>query len=96
MGSGDWYGVPNYGEYVMVYYNKDMFKKNGVTVPNTLDEMTQAMDTFVDKGITPLGMAGAEYPAGQLCYELALSQADRSFVDDYQLYKDASTSTPVR
>jgi len=87
MGSGDWYGVPNYGEYVMVYYNADMFKKNGVTVPTTLDEMTQAMDTFVDKGITPLGMAGAEYPAGQLWYELALSQADRSFVDDYQLYK---------
>lgn len=87
MGSGDWFGVPNYGEYVMVYYNADMFKKNGVAVPTTLDEMTQAMDTFVDKGITPLGMAGAEYPAGQLWYQLALSQADRSFVDDYQLYK---------
>ena len=25
MGSGKWYGVPNYGEYVMVYYNKDLF-----------------------------------------------------------------------
>jgi raffinose/stachyose/melibiose transport system substrate-binding protein len=87
MGSGKWYGVPNYGEYVMVYYNADMFKKYGVTVPTTLDEMTKAMDTFVGKGITPLGMAGAEYPAGQLWYELALSQADRSFVDDYQLYK---------
>ena len=47
------------------------------------------MDTFVAKGITPLGMAGAEYPAGQLWYQLALSKADRSFVDDYQLYKDA-------
>jgi raffinose/stachyose/melibiose transport system substrate-binding protein len=71
----------------MVYYNADMFEQNGVKVPTTLDEMTQAMDTFVEKGITPLGMAGAEYPAGQLWYELALSQADRSFVDDYQLYK---------
>jgi raffinose/stachyose/melibiose transport system substrate-binding protein len=87
MGSGNWYGVPNYGEYVMVYYNADMFQKYGVTVPTTLDEMTQAMDTFVKKGITPLGMAGAEYPAGQLWYELALSKADRSFIDDYQLYK---------
>src|SRR3954464_11205753 len=27
MGSGKWFGVPNYGEYVMVYYNQDMFKK---------------------------------------------------------------------
>src|SRR3954452_11406692 len=87
MGSGKWYGVPNYGEYVMVYYNKDLFAKNGVKVPTTLSDMTAAMDTFVKKGITPLGMAGAEYPAGQLFYQLALSKADRSFVDSYQLYK---------
>jgi raffinose/stachyose/melibiose transport system substrate-binding protein len=25
MGNGNWYGVPNYGEFVMVYYNKDLF-----------------------------------------------------------------------
>jgi len=88
MGSGKWYGVPNYGEYVMVYYNKDLFDKYGVAVPTTLDEMTAAMDTFVSKGVTPLGMSGAEYPAGQLWYQLAMSQADRAFVDDYQLYKN--------
>jgi raffinose/stachyose/melibiose transport system substrate-binding protein len=88
MGSGKWFGVPNYGEYVMVYYNQDLFDKYGVAVPTTLDEMTAAMDTFVSKGVTPLGMSGAEYPAGQLWYELALSQADRAFVDDYQLYKN--------
>jgi len=27
MGSGKWYGVPSYGEYVTVFYNKDMFDK---------------------------------------------------------------------
>ncbi|MFF5217925.1 ABC transporter substrate-binding protein [Micromonospora sp. NPDC000442] len=86
MGSGNWYGVPNYGEYVMVYYNKDLFAEHGVTVPTTLAEMTVAMDTFVAKGVTPLGMSGAEYPAGQLFYQLALSRADRAFVDNYQLY----------
>ncbi|MEV4713857.1 extracellular solute-binding protein [Micromonospora sp. NPDC049374] len=86
MGSGNWYGVPNYGEYVMVYYNRDLFAEHGVTVPTTLAEMTVAMDTFVAKGVTPLGMSGAEYPAGQLFYQLALSRADRAFVDNYQLY----------
>ncbi len=86
MGSGNWYGVPNYGEYVMVYYNKDLFEKNGIAVPTTLDEMTAAMDTFVAAGTTPLCMAGAEYPAGQLAYQLALTKADRQFVDNYQLY----------
>ncbi|PVG83981.1 sugar ABC transporter substrate-binding protein [Nocardioides gansuensis] len=86
MGSGNWYGVPNYGEYVMVYYNQELFEKHGVEVPTTLDEMTAAMDTFVDKGVAPLGMSGAEYPAGQLFYQLALAEADRSFIDSYQLY----------
>lgn len=88
MGSGNWYGVPNYGEYVMVYYNKDAFAANNIAVPTTLDEFTAAMDTFVAAGTTPICMAGAEYPAGQLWYQLALTQADRSFVDEYQLYKN--------
>jgi raffinose/stachyose/melibiose transport system substrate-binding protein len=87
MGSGKWYGVPNYGEYVTVYYNKDLFAQHGLQVPATFAEFTAVMDAFVAKGVTPLGMSGAEYPAGQLYYQLALSRADRAFVDDYQLYK---------
>ncbi|GAA1369029.1 ABC transporter substrate-binding protein [Catellatospora chokoriensis] len=88
MGEGNWYGVPNYGEYVMVYYNKDLFAQNNIAVPTTYDEFTKAMDAFVAKGVTPLAEAGAEYPAGQLFYQLALAKADRKFVDDYQLYKN--------
>ena len=89
MGGDKWYGVPNYGEYVMVYYNKKLFTENGVKLPTTFAELQAALAAFHAKGVTPLGMAGAEYPAGQLYYELALSKADRSFVDDYQLYKEA-------
>ena len=88
MGSGKTFGIPNYGEYVEVYYNQDMFKKYNLQVPTTLDEFTKVMDAFVAKGITPLSVGGAEYPAQQIFYELALSQADRAFVDDYQLYKN--------
>src|SRR5690242_7232262 len=88
MGSGKWYGVPNYGEYVMVYYYQDMFKKYNLQVPTTLDEFTKVMDAFKAKGITPLSVGGADYPAQQIFYELALSKADRAFVDDYQLYKN--------
>ena len=39
MGSGDWYGVPNYGEFVGVYLNKDLFAKYGIEVPTTFDEL---------------------------------------------------------
>jgi raffinose/stachyose/melibiose transport system substrate-binding protein len=87
MGSGNWYGVPNFGEYAMVYYNKDLFAKYGVAVPTTPEEFTAALAAFKAKGITPLANAGAEYPAQQYLYQLALSRADRAWVDAFQLYK---------
>jgi raffinose/stachyose/melibiose transport system substrate-binding protein len=88
MGSGPWYGVPNYGEFVEVYYNKDMFEKYGLEVPTTYEEWENVLTTFTDKGVTPLAEAGAEYPLGQLFYQLALTKADRQFVNDYQLYEN--------
>ncbi|MEU8378313.1 extracellular solute-binding protein [Streptosporangium sp. NPDC048865] len=87
MGAGRWYGVPNYAEYVMVYYNKDAFEKAGVKVPTTFEEFTAVLDTFARAGTTPLAVGGAEYPAQQIFYQLALSKAQRPWVDAFQLYK---------
>ncbi|GAA2044285.1 extracellular solute-binding protein [Agromyces tropicus] len=87
MGSGSWYGVPNYGEFVQVYYNKDAFAEAGVEVPTTLAEFEDVMQAFADAGTTPLAESAAEYPLGQLWYQLALTQGDRQFVEDYQLYQ---------
>jgi len=86
MGSGEWYGVPNYGEFVGVYFNKDMFAEQGLEVPTTLDELDDVLAAFKEEGITPLAEAGAEYPLGQLWYELVLAYGDRALVDDYQLF----------
>ncbi|WP_067197817.1 ABC transporter substrate-binding protein [Microbacterium sp. XT11] len=88
MGGDTWYGIPNYGEFVGVYYNKDAFAAAGLEIPTTYDEFVDVLDAFVAKGITPLAEAGAEYPLGQLWYQLALLKGDRGFVDDYQLYKN--------
>ncbi|MEE1830230.1 ABC transporter substrate-binding protein [Streptomyces sp. SP17KL33] len=87
MGSGKWYGVPNYAEYTMVFYNKDLFAEHGIDEPTTLAELTAAMDKFVKAGITPLANAGAEYMAQQYLYQLALSKADRAWVDAFELYR---------
>lgn len=87
MGSGEWYGVPNYGEYVTMYYNKDAFAEKGLEIPTTLEELEATMEAFAADGTTPLAEAGLEYPMGQLWYQLALTQADRQFVNDYQLYE---------
>ncbi|MFF3504853.1 extracellular solute-binding protein [Streptomyces sp. NPDC003247] len=87
MGSGKWYGVPNYAEYTMVYFNKDLFAQYGLGEPKTFDDLVAAMDTFVGNDITPLANSGAEYLAHQYLYQLALSRADRAWVDAYELYR---------
>ena len=87
MGSGNLYGVTDYGEFVMLYFNQDMFTKNGIKVPTTVDELYAAADAFLAKSITPFATGGAEYPAQQIFYMLALSKADRTFVTNYQLLK---------
>lgn len=86
MGSGNWYGITNYGEDVIMYYNKDMFDKNGIEIPTTMDELTDAMQKFVDKGITPLAEGAAEYPLQHLWWQLVLSKADDQFVKAYEMY----------
>ncbi|MFD8566944.1 extracellular solute-binding protein [Streptomyces sp. NPDC059639] len=85
MGSGKWYGVPNYGEFLQAYYNKDLFKKYGIEIPTTFDELTSALAEFKKHGVTPLANSGAEYLAHQYVYQLALTKADRAWVDDYEL-----------
>ncbi len=90
MGSGDWYGgVPNYGEFVGVYYNQDMLDQYGLAVPTTFDEFENVLKTFKDNGVTPpIATAGSEYPMGQLWYELVLHYADRDLIDQYQLFTE--------
>ncbi len=78
-GSGKWYGVPNYAEYTMVYYNKTLFDEHSVQVPKTLDELPAALETFQSKGLMPFANAGAEYMAQRYLYQLALSKADRDW-----------------
>jgi raffinose/stachyose/melibiose transport system substrate-binding protein len=86
MGGDRWYGVSNYAEYVMVFYNADQFAKYGIQVPTTFDQLVSALDTFKRNGVTPLSVGGSEYPAHQILYQLALNKADRGWVDRFQRY----------
>jgi len=86
MGSGDWYGVSDYAEYLTVYYNKDMFAKYGIQVPTTMAQLTAAMDKFVKAGVTPFANAGNDYMAMQYLYEMELSQSTSQQVLNYERY----------
>ena len=41
-----------------VYYDKDMFEANGLTVPETYDEFLNICKTFYDQGIRPVSISG--------------------------------------
>ena len=86
MGSGDWYGITNYGEDCLVYYNKAMFDQYGIEIPTTLEELEAAMQTFADNGIVALSEGIAEYPMQHLWWQLVLSKADDDFIRAYQMY----------
>lgn len=52
---GKVYGVPSYGWYSGLWYNKDIFEKNGVAIPETFDELVAACDKLSQNGVKPLG-----------------------------------------
>ncbi len=89
MGSGQLYGVTTYGEFVMVYYNKDMFDKYNLKVPTTYEEFEAVCDAFVKAGVTPLALGALDkWPVTQNFYELALYKANRDFITNYMTFKD--------
>ncbi|MGW1596788.1 ABC transporter substrate-binding protein [Streptomyces sp. NPDC002343] len=87
MGGDKWYGVPNYGEFVLAYYNDDLFEKYHVAKPTDFHSFEAALAKFKAAGVTPLANAGNDHPAMHWLYLLALSKADRKWVDDYQRYQ---------
>jgi raffinose/stachyose/melibiose transport system substrate-binding protein len=87
MGQGQWYGVTNYGEYVLVYYNEEMVSKEAIIFPSSIEEFELALEIFKRKGITPIALGGAEYPAQHIFYELVLQNANRAFIDAFQFFK---------
>ena len=87
MGTGKLYGVPSYGEYVSVFYNKDLFAANGVKIPKTMAELEAAMAKFKAAGVTPLTMGGGGYQVVHNVYALAVSRANQAWINSFQLFK---------
>jgi raffinose/stachyose/melibiose transport system substrate-binding protein len=86
MGSGQRYGVTNYGEFVGLFYNEDMLAQYDLDTPETLEELEAVMQTFVDNGITPLALGSADYPGPHLLYALALAHMDDDSLAAYQQF----------
>jgi len=95
MGSGKQYGISTYGEYVSVFYNKDLFDKYGVKIPTTNAELEAAMATFKKNGVIPMQLGGKDYQNVHLMYALALQDASQAWVKSFQLFQGTPTNFDV-
>ena len=78
-GTGNLYGVPAFGELVGVYYNRDIFDRLSLKVPQTVPELEQAAEKLKAAGITPIAYGAAEvWPFFQIWADiLAATMADK-------------------
>ncbi|WP_314172311.1 ABC transporter substrate-binding protein [Streptomyces winkii] len=90
-GSGDWYGVPDIGEYVTFYYNKKTFADVGITKPpKTLAQLEAGMDKLKAAGHVPISSsANTSQGFNQmwLWYSLVSASASRRQIDDFMFLK---------
>ncbi|WP_256759448.1 ABC transporter substrate-binding protein [Cohnella sp. WQ 127256] len=57
---GKQYGVPYMLSATQILYNKDIFEKNGLTVPKTWDEMIKVADKLKENKVTPFAFGSKE------------------------------------
>jgi raffinose/stachyose/melibiose transport system substrate-binding protein len=61
---GSFYGMPLQTDLIGVYYNKTLLDQEGLTVPETLDELVTFCGQAAEKGYIPVNFADAEgWPA---------------------------------
>ena len=54
------YAVPLATQTLQMFYNKDIFEENGLTVPTTWDDFINLNDALVDKGVTPMALGAKD------------------------------------
>ena len=90
-GSGEWYGIPNIGEYVMFYYNKELFAQAGIAAePTTLEELEAAMDKLLAAGVTPISSSASTsqgFTQMWIWYSLVSADATRDEIDDFMFLR---------
>ncbi|GAA4730390.1 extracellular solute-binding protein [Isoptericola chiayiensis] len=86
-GSGEWYGIPNIGEYVMLYYNKEIFDEVGIDeLPTSVAELEQDMDAILEAGYTPISSSASTsqgFNQMWVWYSLVSAEASRQQIDDF-------------
>ncbi|MDO4470786.1 MAG: ABC transporter substrate-binding protein [Bacillota bacterium] len=71
------YGIPSYGWFSGIWYNKALFEENGIKeLPKTFDEFVEVCDTFAENDVQPLGFGLAD---GDTALHSLLGYLENSF-----------------
>ncbi len=82
IGEGVLWGLSATAEIVGFYYNKQIFADNGVEPPKTFADLETAMQTFKDKGVTPLVFGNLDpWPSIHLLGEIHGTMTSREYLD---------------
>lgn len=68
------YGLPLASDTEIIYYNKDVFAKNGLQAPKTYDELLNIVDVLKKAGITPITVPNKEPWVGSIPYMMLLER----------------------
>ncbi len=94
---GKVYAVPFESTVWGYLYNKDIFEECGLTVPETIDDMKNAVKVLKEKGYTPFLLAFQEQWVPQLMTALALGGKVSGHVPDWtkRMYEDKGSYQEV-
>jgi ABC-type glycerol-3-phosphate transport system substrate-binding protein len=85
---GKYYSVPFLMAPVVVYYNKDIFKKLSLTPPGTTDEFQTILEKTKDAGYTPMENSGlSNYQLMWTTYSLLYGNVDMEDVNQFYYQK---------
>lgn len=89
---GHIYSMPRDGQKIaLIYYNKELFEKNGVKVPENYDEFLAAVKVFSEKGVIPLGLFAKEKWPGVQFFDVIASRMEPEGVKKLDLGKGKIT-----
>ncbi len=65
---GKTYGLPLELNITPVYYNKEIFEKYNLEIPETYDQFVKVVKTLADKGVTPITLGNKDRWTGSMWY----------------------------
>jgi len=94
---GKLYGLPRNSDFWVLYYNKQIFADNGITVPQTEADLVKAIETLKAKKIVPIAMDGRDAWVSGIWFDTMLQRVSGTWetaqkaMDGSGTYDDPAT-----